>query len=79
MKKTGIEILQKFHKKPLDNLSLYVIYCIAFFTVYSIAEFIVSSITGVSHDTLTEAVKFFCGGEAFLCCLLKLLKVRKTT
>ena len=79
MKKTGIEILQKLHKKPLDNLSRYVIYCIVFFTAYTIAEFIVSSITGVSHDTLTEAVKFFCGGEAFLCCLLKLLKIRKST
>ena len=79
MKKTGIEILQKLHKKPLDNLSRYVIYCIVFFTAYTIAEFIVSSITGVPHDTLTEAVKFFCGGEAFLCCLLKLLKIRKAT
>lgn len=65
MKKTGIEILQKFHKKPLDNLSLYVIYCIAFFTVYSIAEFIVSSITGVSHDTLQKLLSFSAAAKLF--------------
>jgi len=76
--KTGIERLQKLHKKPLDKLSLYVIYCLVFFTLYSIVELIVSSITGITHDALTEAVKFFCGGEAFLCCLIKLFKIRKT-
>lgn len=78
MKKTGIEMLQKFHKKPLDNISKYVIYCLVFFTVYSIAEFITATITGISHDTLTEAVRTFCGGEVFFCCILKVFKIRKS-
>ena len=77
--KTAIEFLRKQNKKPLDNLSRYVIYCLVFFTLYSIAEFIVSTITGVTHDTLTDAVKVFCSGEAFFCAFLKVMKIRKSS
>lgn len=80
---TGIERLQKLHKKlnkkPLDNLSKYVIFCIIFFVLYTIIEIIVSTITGVSHDALTEAVRWFTSGEAFLCCILKVFKIRKSS
>lgn len=78
MKKTAIEMLKNLHKKQLDNISKYVIYCLVFFTVYSIAEFITATITGISHDTLTEAVRTFCGGEVFFCCILKIFKIRKS-
>lgn len=32
---------------------------------------IVSAITGITNDTLTNAVKLFCGGEVFLCAMIK--------
>lgn len=80
MKKlTGIERLKKLHDPPkkLSALDKYVIYCVLFFTLYSISEFIISSVTGISHDTLTEAIRTFCGGEVFACCILKVFKIRK--
>lgn len=81
MKKSmsGIERLKKLHipTKKLTSLDKYVIYCVLFFTLYSIAEFIVSSITGITHDALTEAIRTFCGGEVFACCILKVFKIRK--
>lgn len=63
--------IEKRHKKPLNGLDKYVIYCIVFFTLYAIAELSVSAITGVTNDTLTDAVKWFCGGEVFLCAMIK--------
>ena len=66
-------------KKPkkMHDLDKYCIFCIIFFTVYTIAELTISSITGVTHDRLTEAVQWFCGGELFFCAMLKRLKIKK--
>lgn len=75
--KTGIQKLQKMNKKKLSTLDKYLIYCLAFFTAYSIAELTVSSLTGVTHDALTVAIAGFCGGEAFLCCMIKKLKLKR--
>lgn len=58
-------------RKQLNGLDKYVIYCIVFFTLYTIAELTVSAITGNTNDTLTNAVKFFAGGEVFLCAMIK--------
>lgn len=58
-------------KKRLNSLDKYVIYCIVFFTLYVVAELSVSAITGSVNDTLTNAVKWFCGGEVFLCAMIK--------
>lgn len=58
-------------KKRLTALDKYVIYCIVFFTLYTVAELVISSITGVTHDVLTNAVKWFSGGEVFLCAMIK--------
>lgn len=74
---TGIEKARKKTKKKLPSLDKYLIYCITFFTLYTVAEMIISTITGVSHERLTEAVQWMCAGEAFLCCLIKRLKLKK--
>lgn len=71
---------QKIRKKQLNSLDKYLIYCIVFFTIYVISERIAASITGISCDSLTNAVKLFCGGEAFLCAMIKrhkLINARK--
>lgn len=57
--------------KNLSGLDKYVIYCIVFFTCYTIAELTVTAVTGNTSDTLTNAVKWFCGGEVFLCAMIK--------
>ena len=63
-------------RKQLNGLDKYVIYCIVFFTLYTIAELTVSAITGNTNDTLTNAVKFFAGGEVFLCAMIKRHKLK---
>ena len=64
-------------KKKISALDKYLIYCITFFTLFTIAELIVSSYCGNSHDTLINAVKWFCGGEVFLCAMIKRHKLNK--
>ncbi len=66
-----MKIRAKRPVKKLNGLDKYVIYCIVFFTCYTIAELTVTAITGNSSDTLTNAVKWFCGGEVFLCAMIK--------
>lgn len=61
----------KRSKKKISALDKYLVYCIAFFTLFAVAELVTSSICGESHDTLINAVKFFCGGEVFLCAMIK--------
>ena len=63
-------------RKPISALDKYLIYCITFFTLFTIAELITSSVCGDSHDTLINAVKFFCGGEVFLCAMIKRHKLK---
>lgn len=61
----------------LKDLTKYVIFSIGFVVLYTIAEFIVSTITGVHHDTLTVAVYGFFGGELTLLALIKIFKLRR--
>lgn len=70
MMKKMKRVIKRPHKQ-LNGLDKYVIYCIMFFTLYTIAELTVSAITGNTNDTLTNAVKFFAGGEVFLCAMIK--------
>lgn len=64
-------------KKKVSALDKYLIFCISFFVVYTVAEMVLSTITGLSHDRLTEAVQWMCAGEAFLCAIIKRLKIKK--
>lgn len=76
MKKlTGIQQLQK--KKQLPDLDKYIIFSFAVMILYSIIEFIVSSITGISHDTLTTCLFGAFGGELLMCAMIKRLKLRR--
>lgn len=61
----------------LKDLTKYVIFSIAFVILYTVAEFIVSTITGVHHDTLTVAVYGFFAGEIVLCGMIKIFKLRR--
>ena len=73
--KTGIERLQK--RKQLPDLDKYIIFSFAVMLLYTIIEFITSSITGVSHDTLTTCLFGAFGGELLLCAMIKRLKLRR--
>jgi hypothetical protein len=61
----------------LKDLTKYVIFSITIVLIYTIAEFIVSTITGIHHDTLTMAVYGFFGGELVLTAVIKIFKLRR--
>lgn len=65
-------------KKKISALDKYLIFCIVFFVLFTIAELITSCIYGATHDTLINAVKWFCGGEVFLCAMIKRLKLKRS-
>lgn len=74
-KQTGIERLQK--KRELPDLDKYIIFSFAVMLIYTIFEFIFSTITGVSHDTLTTCLYSAFGGELLMCALIKRLKLKR--
>ena len=74
---TMTKIRIKRQRKKISALDKYLIYCITFFTLFTIAELITSSICGSAHDTPINAVKWFCGGEVFLCAMIKRHKLNK--
>lgn len=73
--KTGIERLQKL--KKLSDLDKYLIFSFSVLIVYTIVEFIVSTVTTISHDTLTTCLYAAFGGETVLCALIKRLKLKR--
>ena len=64
-------------RKKISALDKYLIYCIVFFTLFTVAELIASCIYGQCHEELIKAVKWFCGGEVFLCAMIKRHKLKK--
>lgn len=61
----------------IKDLTKYVIFSISLVILYTIAEFVVSTITGMQHDTLTVAVYVFFGGELVLTSMIKIFKLRR--
>ena len=62
--------------KPMPSLTKYIIFSIAVLMIYTVVEFIFSTITGVSHDTLTTAFYAVFGGEILSCALIKVFKLK---
>lgn len=60
------------------DLTKYVVFSICFVIFYTITEFIVSTITGIPHDTLTTCVYGFFGGEVVTCGLIKIFKLKRS-
>lgn len=63
-------------EKP-KSLTLYVVFSIAVLIVYTIVEQIISTVTGIGHDTLTTCVFAAFGGEILSCALIKIFKLRE--
>ncbi len=72
--------MKKMQEKSYKKMSALDKYCIFSFSVmiiYIITEQITSSITGISHDTLTTCVFSAFGGELLLCAMIKRLKLKR--
>ena len=73
--KTGIERLRGF--KKISDLDKYLIFSFSVLIIYTIVELVLSTITGVSHDTLTTCLYAAFGGETILCALIKKYKLQR--
>ena len=62
--------------KRMRSLTKYVVFSIAILIIYTAVEFIFSTITGISHDTLTTCVYACFGGEILSCALIKIFKLK---
>jgi len=68
-----IKLMRKLISLPA--LDRYVIFSITFTIVYTIVEFVMTLVTGISHDVLTEWVYKFFAGEVIMCALIKIFKL----
>jgi len=59
------------------SLTLYVIFSITVLIIYTIVEQIISTASGMSHDTLTTCIFAAFGGEILACALIKIFKLKK--
>ena len=66
----------KLQEIPLAN---YIVFSIIIILIYSVAEFIFSTITGISHETLTTCVYAFFGTEIASCAFIKVYKIKNET
>lgn len=61
----------------LPSLTVYVMFSIAAVIVYTIVEQVLSTVTGVQHDTLTTCFYACFGGEILACALIKIFKLKE--
>lgn len=59
------------------SLTLYVVFSILMILIYSIVELIISTVSGISHDTLTTCFYGVFGGEILCCALIKIFKLKR--
>ena len=59
------------------SLTLYVVFSILVILIFTIVELIISTISGVSHDTLITCFFGVFGGEILCCALIKIFKLKK--
>lgn len=68
--------ISKIKKTRQKSLTLYVVFSIAIILVFTIVEMIVSTISGISHDTLITCFYSVFGGEILCCALIKIFKLK---
>ena len=66
-------------KKKTPSLTKYVAFSIAVLIVYAVTELVLSTVTGISHDTLTTAIYTCFGGEILSCAIIKVFKLKEET
>lgn len=67
------KLKNRLQEIPLAN---YIVFSIIIILLYSIAEFIFSTLTGVSHETLTTCLYAFFGTEIASCAFIKVYKIK---
>ena len=62
-------------KRERHSLTMFVIFSFAVLIIYTIVELVLSTISGISHDTLTTCLYAAFGGEVLACALIKIFKL----
>lgn len=62
--------------KKLRGLDKYLIFSYGILILYTICEMTLSTIYGIHHDTLTQALFLCFGGETLYCAVIKVFKLR---
>jgi hypothetical protein len=62
--------------KDLPSLDKYLIFSFGALLLYTAIELAISTITGISHDTLTTCFFAAFGGETLWCAILKKCKLK---
>lgn len=68
---------RKRETNEIPSLTLYVVFSIGALIVYTITEQVISTVTGISHDTLTTCFYAAFGGEILACALIKIFKLKE--
>ncbi len=64
-------------RRRMPGLDRFLVFSFTVIIVYDITEFVVSSITGMTHDTLTTCIHSVFGGELLLCAFIKKYKIKQ--
>ena len=59
------------------KLEDYVVFSIGMMILYTVVELVLSSLTQITHDTLTTCFFAFFGGEITICGLIKIFKLKE--
>ena len=71
-----MRVVSQKNPNRVRSLTLYIIFSISIVILYSIVEFTFSTMTSISHDTLTTCVYAFFAGEIVTCGLIKIFKIK---
>ena len=66
----------KKRRKRFPSLSAYVVFSIVMLITYTVAELLITSLTDLSHDTLTTCFFATFGGEILTCAIIKIYKLK---
>ena len=69
--------MRRFVKIKKKSLTLYVVFSIIVLLAFTVVEMVVSTVTGISHDTLTTCFYSCFGGEILCCALTKIFKLKE--
>ena len=67
----------KNYFKNMPSLTKFIVFSFTIILIYTIVELVLSTETGIIHDTLTTCLYACFGGEVLACALIKVFKLKE--